>query len=62
MDIMLILIILAILATLGTLLLGLMTMSGGGTLDSEISTPLMWARLGLHTFTLLLLIVAALLR
>jgi hypothetical protein len=62
MDLMLILIILAIVATLGTLALGLLTMSGGGSLDREISTPLMWARLGLHTLTLLLLIVAALLR
>ena len=62
MDVMLILIILAIVATVGTLALGLLTMSGGGPLDSEISTPLMWVRLGLHALTLLLLVVAALLR
>lgn len=62
MDLLLILIILAIIATLGTMALGLLAMSGGGSLDREFSTPLMWVRIGLHAFTLALLVVAAFLR
>jgi hypothetical protein len=57
-----IVIVLALLATLGATILGLMAMSGGGATDREFSTPLMWTRVGLQAFTLLLLVVAALLR
>ena len=62
MDLLLIAIILAILATIGTLILGLMTMSGGGETDRGLSTPLMWARVGLQAFTLALLAIALLVR
>jgi hypothetical protein len=60
MDPMLIVIILALAATGVTLLLGLMAMAGGGSTDRVVSTPLMWLRIGLQAFTLLLLVVAVL--
>jgi len=39
-----------------------MSMAGGGATDKLISTPLMWARVGLQALTLILLIVAVLLK
>jgi hypothetical protein len=60
MDPMLIVIFLALAATVVALLLGLMAMAGGGSTDQIASTPLMWLRVGLQAFTLLLLIVALL--
>jgi hypothetical protein len=62
MDPLLIVIVLAILATAFALLLGLIAMGSGGSTDQVVSTPLMWARVGLQGFTLLLLIVAFLLQ
>ena len=62
MDPLLVIIILALAATSVALLIGLMSMSGGGAADKVLSTPLMWARVGLQAFTLLLLIVAVLLK
>lgn len=62
MDALLVVIVLAILATCGTMALGLLAMSGGGSIDREFSTPLMWTRVGLQAFTILLLVVAVLLR
>jgi hypothetical protein len=61
MDPLLVIIILAIGATLVATILGLITMSGGGATDQELSTPLMWARVGLQALTLLLLLIAVLL-
>jgi len=58
MDLLKIVIVLALLATLATLFLGLLAMSGGGELDREASTPLMWTRVGFQALTLLLLVVA----
>jgi hypothetical protein len=58
MDPMLFVIVLALAATGVTLLLGLMAMAGGGSTDQIVSTPLMWLRVGLQAFTLLLLIIA----
>ena len=55
-------IVLALGATGLTLLLGLMAMGGGGSTNQVVSTPLMWARVGLQTFTLLLLIAAVLMQ
>jgi hypothetical protein len=62
MDPMTIVIVVALAATGGTLGLGLLTMSGGGYLDKDFGTPLMWTRIGLQVFTLLLLGLAVLLR
>jgi len=61
MDPLLVVIILALAATCVALLMGLMSMAGGGATDKLISTPLMWTRVGLQAFTLLLLIAAVLL-
>lgn len=62
MDVMLIIIIFAMIATLVTTVLGLISMSSGGSTDREFSTPLMWARIGFQVLTLLLLGAAILLR
>ena len=62
MDLLLVVIILALAATGMTLLLGVMAMAGGGATNQVVSTPLMWARVGLQAFTVLLLIVAVLLQ
>jgi hypothetical protein len=61
MDPMLVVIILALGATGVALLLGLMAMASGGSTDQVVSTPLMWVRVGLQAFTLVLLIVAVML-
>ena len=62
MDLLLVLIVLAILATLGAMILGLTAMSHGGSTDQELSTPLMWTRVGLQILTLVLLGIAVLTR
>jgi hypothetical protein len=62
MDLLLVVIILALFATGMTLLIGVMSMAGGGATDRFISTPLMWARVGLQAFTIMLLLAAALLQ
>jgi len=62
MDPLMLVIVLALAATGVALLLGLLSMGGGGASDQMFSTPLMWARVGLQAFTLLLLIVAFLIQ
>jgi len=62
MDPLLVIIFIALAATCVALLLGLMSMGGGGTTDDLISTPLMWARVGLQALTFILLIAAVWLR
>jgi len=62
MDALIIVIVLAIVATVGTMGLGLLAMSGGGSVDRTFSTPLMWTRVGLQAFTILLLVAAVMLR
>lgn len=62
MDPLLVVIILALLATILAMGLGLLAMSGGGAMDRQFSTKLMWARVAFQALTLLLLIVAVLLR
>jgi hypothetical protein len=62
MDPILVVIILALIATVVTMLLGLLTMSGGGATDREFSTRLMWARVVFQGLTILLLVVALLMR
>jgi len=59
MNVLTVLIVLALLATMATLLLGLISMGGGGSLDRQLSTPLMWARVGLQALAVALLIIAA---
>ena len=58
MDLLTILVILALIATVITLLMGLISMGGGESLDREFSTPLMWIRVGLQAFAVILLLIA----
>lgn len=62
MDALAIVIILALLATAAAMGLGLLAMSGGGATDRDFGTNLMWARVGLQGLTVLLLLVAMVLR
>lgn len=62
MDLLSIVIILALIATVVTLLMGLVAMGGGESLDKELSEPLMWTRVGLQGFAILLLFIAIWLR
>jgi hypothetical protein len=62
MDPLLIVIMLALLATAFALLLGLIAMSGSRTTNEVVSTPLMWARVGLQGLTLILLLLAVVLQ
>jgi len=61
MDPLLVVIILALVATVVAMGVGLLAMSGGST-DRQFSTKLMWARVVFQTLTLLLLVIAVLLR
>jgi hypothetical protein len=61
-DPFVILISIALLATVAALLIGVLIMSGGGNTDAFASTPLMWARVGLQALTILLLLLALLMR
>ena len=62
MDLLSILIVLALFATVIVMMLGLFAMGKGGELDEKSSTLLMWARVGIQAFAILLLIVAVYLR
>jgi len=62
MDRLTIVIVLAIGATLVATLMGLVAMSSSGAADKDSRTPLMWVRVGLQALTILLLVVAMLLR
>ena len=62
MDLFVVFIIVAMLITVATMFLGVLTMSGGGSTDDALSTPLMWARVGFQALTLLLLFAAIKLR
>jgi Hypoxia induced protein conserved region len=62
MDPWAIVVVLALIATAGALFLGLLAMSGGDATDRDFSTPLMWTRVGLQAFTVVLLLVALFLR
>ncbi|TRZ70046.1 MAG: twin transmembrane helix small protein [Rhodocyclaceae bacterium] len=61
MNTMMLLIALGILATVAILFTGLGSMVKGGEFDDRHSHQLMFARVGLQGFTLLLLVVAVLL-
>lgn len=62
MSLFLVAIILAMCATVVAMILGLLSMSGGGATDRDFSLQLMWTRVGLQALTLVLLAVAALAR
>jgi hypothetical protein len=62
MDLFTVVIIVTMLVTVATMFLGVLTMSGGGSTDKSLSTPLMWARVGFQALTLLLLFIAIRLR
>jgi hypothetical protein len=62
MDLFLVAIVAALLITVAVTFAGLLTMAGGGKRDQELSTPLMWARVGAQAFTILLLVTAILAR
>jgi Hypoxia induced protein conserved region len=62
MDALMVIVVLALIATVIALFLGLLAMSGGEAVDRAFSTPLMWARVGLQAFTILLLCLALFLR
>jgi len=62
MDVFLIVVVVAMVLTVAAMLLGVLTMSGGGATDESFSTPLMWARVGFQALTLLLMFIAIRLR
>jgi hypothetical protein len=62
MDLFAVVIVAAMLMTVATMFLGVLTMSGGGSTDDTLSTPLMWARVGFQALTLLLMFIAIRLR
>jgi len=62
MDLLGVVIILALLATVSVMILGVFTMGQGGELDERLSARLMWARVGIQAFAILLLILAVYLR
>jgi hypothetical protein len=62
MDLFVVVIIAAMLFTVATVLLGVFTMSVGGSTSKTLSTPLMWARVGFQALTILLLFAAIRLR
>jgi hypothetical protein len=62
MDLLTVVVVLALIATIITMLLGLITMGGGESMDQEFSTPLMWIRVGLQAFAIVLLLIAVWLR
>lgn len=62
MDPLLVVIVLALCAAAVAMLLGILVMSGGGATDAWLSTPLMWIRIGFQGLTVLLLILAAVMR
>ncbi len=62
MDPLTILLLVALAATVLALFTGLLSMSGGEAVDNQLSEPLMWTRVGLQGLTIVLLLVAVLLR
>ncbi len=58
MNILTILMLVALLLTVGVLGTGVWSMAHGGEFDRKHSTQLMFARVGMQSITLLLLIIA----
>jgi hypothetical protein len=62
MDMFLVVVIIAMLMTVATMFLGVLTMSGGGSTDETLSTPLMWVRVAFQAITVVLMLIAIRLR
>jgi hypothetical protein len=62
MDPLLVVIVLALACAAAAMLLGILVMSGGGATDAWLSTPLMWVRIAFQGLTVLLLVLAAVIR
>ena len=62
MDPLFLVILLALVLTVLVMVLGLMAMGGGGPIDRAFGTRLMWTRVGLQGFAILLLFLALFLR
>lgn len=62
MDPLFLVILVALVLTIIVMVMGLMAMGGGGAIDKAFGTRLMWARVGLQGFAILLLLVALYLR
>jgi len=62
MDLLSVVIILALIATISVMVLGLFALGKGGEMDERHGTHLMWARVGIQAFAILLLIIAVYLR
>lgn len=62
MDIFVIVIVVALLATGVAMFIGVTAMSSGGEVDRQVSTTLMWIRVGLQCLTIALLLAALFLR
>ena len=58
MDLLTVVIVLALLATILVMMIGLFSMGQGGSLDRMAGSRLMWARVGIQAFAILLLILA----
>ncbi len=61
MTILTVLIVIALLATVGMLISGIVSMAHGGDFDQRHSHQFMFARVGFHGVTLLILFIALLL-
>jgi hypothetical protein len=62
MDLFVVVIVVAMLVTVATMFLGVLTMSGGGSTNDTLRTPLMWTRVGFQALTVLLMFIAIRLR
>ena len=62
MDFLTVIIVLALLATILVMMIGLFSMGRGGNMDKLAATRMMWARVGIQAFAILLLILAVWLR
>ena len=58
MDPLFLVILIALVLTITVMIMGLMAMGGGGPIDKHFGTKLMWARVGLQGFAILLLFAA----
>jgi hypothetical protein len=58
LSLLVIVIVVALIATIVALLMGIFVMGAGGEVDRQASTWLMWARVGLQGFAVLLLLLA----
>lgn len=62
MDPLVFVVILALIALIIAMLLGILAMGSGGLMDKTLSTPLMWARVGIQGFAILVLLLALFMR